>query len=384
MLFRTPPIDDEIRRALERIDGVRRDLRFYVAEPRRWSGLIRRTALARAIQGSNSIEGYVVDLDDALAAVEGEEPLDAASETWQAVVGYRNAMTYVLQLANDPHFVLNEALLKSLHFMMIGHDLRKNPGKWRPGDIFVRNDASGAIVYEGPDADDVPALMAELIADLEGDDPANPVLIRAAMAHLNLVMIHPFSDGNGRMARCLQTLVLAREGILAPQLSSIEEYLGANTEDYYKVLAEVGQGHWPPTADARPWLRFILTAHYRQARTQLRRVKESEARWGLVEEVVVARKLPSRAVGPLFDAASGRRLRRGSYLAIVEGDLSDAMATRDLRTLVAADLLTARGERRGRCYVATPELTALRERSRRPRSSRDSDPFAPEEAPTLF
>lgn len=66
------------------------------------------------------------------------------------------------------------------------------------------------------------------------------------MAHLNLVMIHPFSDGNGRMARCLQTLVLAREGILEPEFSSIEEYLGRNTQDYYSVLAETSEGSWHP------------------------------------------------------------------------------------------------------------------------------------------
>lgn len=382
VLFRTPPLTADDERALGHIEELRRQLRFYVAEPRRWSGLIRRTAFARAIQGSNSIEGYVVNLDDALAAVEGEEPLDAASETWQAIIGYRNAMTYVLQLAGDPHFELNESLLKSLHFMMTSYALRKNPGKWRPGDIYVRNDASGEIVYEGPDADDVPTLMGELVAELHHDDRIPP-LVRAAMAHLNLVMIHPFSDGNGRMARCLQSLVLAREGILAPQFSSVEEYLGANTDDYYAVLAEVGQGRWQPNGDARPWVRFMLTAHYRQAQTQLRRVRESEALWGLVEELIAAKGVPERAAGALFDAASGRRLRRGSYLAIVEGALSEAVATRDLRALVEAALLVAHGEKRGRFYVATPELTALRERSRRPRSGREADPYAPDAPPAL-
>jgi Fic family protein len=50
------------------------------------------------------------------------------------------------------------------------------------------------------------------------------------MAHLNLVMIHPFRDGNGRMARCLQSVVLAREGVLSPVFMSVEEYLGRNTQ----------------------------------------------------------------------------------------------------------------------------------------------------------
>jgi len=62
------------------------------------------------------------------------------------------------------------------------------------------------------------------------------------MAHLNLTMIHPFSDGNGRMARCLQSLVLARGGKLSPEFLSIEEYLGRNTPSYYQVLSAVAQG----------------------------------------------------------------------------------------------------------------------------------------------
>src|SRR5687767_8009543 len=57
----------------------------------------------------------------------------------------------------------------------------------------------------------------------------------------------------------LQTLVLARGQIVAPVFSSIEEYLGRNTQAYYDVLAEVGQGAWNPERDARPWLRFCLT-----------------------------------------------------------------------------------------------------------------------------
>jgi Fic family protein len=71
------------------------------------------------------------------------------------------------------------------------------------------------------------------------------------------------------MARALQTLVLTRERIAAPVFSSIEEYLGRNTQAYYDILAEVGAGSWNPHRNARPWIRFCLTAHYRQAMTHL-------------------------------------------------------------------------------------------------------------------
>src|SRR5437867_1518203 len=137
MIFGTPELVAKERAVVERIDEVRNNLRYAVSQERRWTGLLRRVAFARAIRGSNSIEGYNVTVDDAIAAAEGQEPLDANVETWQAITGYRNAMTYVLQLADDPHFNYSSGLLRSLHFMMLQYDLAKSPGKWRPGHIYV-------------------------------------------------------------------------------------------------------------------------------------------------------------------------------------------------------------------------------------------------------
>jgi Fic family protein len=174
------------------------------------------------------------------------------------------------------------------------------------------------------------------------------------------------------MARCLQTLVLAREGILVPEFCSIEEYLGKNTPDYYRVLAEVGKGYWQPKNDARPWVRFCLTAHYRQARTILQRWKESDRLWGLLSDEVKRRKLPERYAFALFDAAAGYRVRRATYQPVA--DVSEGLATKDLAAIVGTGLLKPVGERRGRYYVASPELEAIRHRAIGPRLPIE-DPF---------
>ena len=100
-------------------------------EPRRWSGSLRRLSFARNIQGSNSIEGYDAKLDDVAAVAMGEEPLDSTVETRLALEGYRNAMTYVLQRADDNDFECSAGLMKSLHFMMTGYSLANRPGRWR-------------------------------------------------------------------------------------------------------------------------------------------------------------------------------------------------------------------------------------------------------------
>ena len=81
------------------------------------------------------------------------------------------------------------------------------------------------------------------------------------------------------MARCLQAPVLAREGIIDPWFSRIEECLGRSTQAYYEVLALVGKSYRSSQNSARPWLHFCLTVHFRQANTLLRRSKEMKRIW---------------------------------------------------------------------------------------------------------
>ena len=379
LVYHTPELQPEEIEVLSFIEDFRDQLRRYVdPEPRRWFGTLRRMAFARAVQASNSIEGYDASLDDVLAAVDDEPTLTADEETRLALAGYRDAMTYVLQVAQDPTAQVDEGLLKSLHFMMLKHRLDKSPGRWRPGEISVIRESTRARVYEGPPADVVVDLVAATITELESS--SSPVLVRAAMAHLNLVMVHPFRDGNGRMARALQTLVLAREQIMAPVFFSIEEYLGRNTESYYDVLGDVGHGRWNPQNDARPWIRFCLTAHFHQARTQLRRIEETERLYAACAELADVHHLQERTAGALVEAAYGFRLTHASYKAIMEvtaGEtVSSLTASRDLRSMVEAKLLKPIGQTRGRYYLGESVLLAQRRRIQSSRAPKEtSDPF---------
>jgi Fic family protein len=377
-IFSPPPLSPIEQTVLKLIEALRDDMKHQVSEPHRWMGSLRRMSIARAVQASNTIEGYNASLDDVAAAVAGEPTLEADEETELALIGYRDAMTYVLQLAKDEHAEIDEGIIKSLHFMMLKHELKKSPGRWRAGYIAVADSATGDVVYEGPDAELIPELVTEMLSQIDRDDC--PELIRAAMAHLNLVMIHPFRDGNGRMARCLQTLVLARNDITVPVFASIEEYLGRNTRAYYDVLAQVGQGAWNPNNDARPWIEFCLTAHYRQAKTHLQRTREIEQLWRRCSEIAAEKRLSERTVGPLMDAALGFRLRNSRYRSIVEDssaeEITELTATRDLQALVKNDLLAAGGETRGRFYVAAESLVQIQKEIRATRPPREEfDPF---------
>ncbi len=356
-IYATPKLLPEDHAVIDLINEQKQQLKYLIqSNPHRWTGLLRRNSMALAIQGSNSIEGYHATMDDVVAAVEDEEPMDTSAATWREIIGYRDALTYIVQLAQDDHFQFHAQLLRSLHFMMLKHSPKDLPGRWRPGDIYVVNKATDERVYQGPDAIEIPLLIDELIAELNSSKDS-PIEVRAAMAHLNLAMIHPFKDGNGRMARALQTLVLSREGIISPVFSSIEEWLGSNTQPYYGILTQVGKGAWHPNNDAHPWVQFCLTAHFQQAHAQVKRNNEM----ALVYEDVAAQAasigLPERVELTLVDAAEGRRIRASRYR--IENEVSDVVASRDLRKMCDLGLLVPHGEKRGRFYLASGTLIAL-------------------------
>jgi Fic family protein len=371
VIYSAPALTTEDQAVLSEIHQMRKQLRHVLRTPRRWEGVLRRSALARAIQGSNSIEGYRVDEDDAAAALDGEEPISADEETFLEIQGYRQALGYVLAKGDDDDATFDTTEIRAMHYMMLSHDHGKSPGRYRKGAIYVRDERRDLVVYEGPDAADVPALMDALVRSLQTGVNSDPV-VRSAMAHLNLVMIHPFKDGNGRMARALATLVLTRSDIGEPEFSSIEEWLGANTDDYYSVLAHTGHGSWQPRDDAHLWLSFNLRAHHMQAQTVARRVDEAGETWTDLDRLVAEHDLPERTMEAMFDAVLGYRVRRAGYLKRAE--VTEQTATRDLAALASAGILTAYGNGRGRYYAAGEPLKQIQER-RRARRKPLRDPY---------
>lgn len=359
-IYTPPPLTSEDRKVLDEIHEMRKKLRHLLRTPRRWEGGLRRSALARAIQGSNSIEGYTVAEDEAAAALDDEDPISADEKTFLEIQGYRAALGYALMRGQgSPPFDATE--LGAMHYMMLRHENKKSPGRYRKGPVYVYNDQTDVFVYEGPGGEEVPALMAAFVESLNTYPELDPI-VRSAMAHLNLVMIHPFRDGNGRMARALATSVLTRCDIGEPEFSSIEEWLGGNTDDYYSALAHTGHGSWNPRPDAHLWLSFNLRAHHMQAQTVQRRFAEAGATWKELDKLVSEHRLPERTADAMFDAVLGYRVRRAGYVKRIE--VTEQAATRDLSVLATVGILLPHGAGRGRFYTAAEPLLQIRQNRR--------------------
>ena len=354
MIYTTPEIEGALHARLAELKELRSRLERQVREPVRWVGSLRRHVRAASAAGSTSIEGFSVSPEEAADLVERQAVGPEENENRQAVACYARSMDHVSTMAADPAFCWLDRVILDLHFDACWFQRDMDPGLWRSGPIGVTG-ADGSLEYRGPDADEVPALMAEVVSWLAAGKPSVDGIVRAAMAHLNVISVHPFQDGNGRISRIIQSLVLALDGASVPEFISIEEYLGAHTQDYYAALREVQGGSYRPERDATAWVEFCVEAHVTQARQRLGQIERAAARWEHLEVLVAERGWPERFTIALEQSLVGRT-DRARYAA--EASTSPATASGDFRRLLDAGLLEQHGQGRSTAYLAT---TLLRE-----------------------
>lgn len=351
MLFATPSIGPGLQDRLSELDKLRDALGHESSALSPWMGALRRQVRTSSVESSTAIEGYSVPAGEAIALVEGDHSVDPEDENRMAVFCYARAMDHVGVMATDPAFNWLDRVVLDLHFDACWFQRDKAPGRWRSGSVGVTG-SDGHLIYRAPEAGEVHGLMTEVVDWLQHGDLGAHAVVRAAMAHLHVVAVHPFRDGNGRVARIVQSLVLAREGLMSPEFGSIEEYLGAHTADYYAALHTLGASY-EPERNALAWVTFCVDAHLTQARQRLAQIERAAGRWTRLESLVASRGWPDRFVIALEQAAMGGTDRR-SYAS--EADVSPATATADFRRLLDAGLIEQRGRGRGIRYVASDSL----------------------------
>jgi DNA-binding transcriptional ArsR family regulator len=353
MLFKTPATTRPLARKVEELDELRRRLGDEAGIAVPWLGTLRRQWRASSAESSIEIEGFRVPEAEQVAVASGDQPPPLDDDDRMALSSYARAMDHVGVMAGDPVFRWVDRVILDLHFDACYFQKDKDPGQYRRSAIEVTSPGGGPPAYVGPPHEDVPKLMGEVVRWLDRGDRDAHVVVRAAMAHLHVVSVHPFRDGNGRIARIVQSLVLARDGVLAPEFVSIEEYLGRNTDAYYAALQKVQGGAYRPGRDAGPWVQFCLDAHLEQGRRRLEQIAEAGARWSALERLVDERGWPDRLVIAL-DQSLFQGVDRASYAA--QADVSAPTASNDLRRLLDAGLVSQRGKGRTTRYVASEGL----------------------------
>jgi Fic family protein len=304
---------------------------------------------------SSQIEGTQSSLSD-LLLLESDEapsvPLDDVAE----VSNYIGAMEHGLKRLADG-FPLSLRLVREMHEKLLssGRGSGKQPGEFRSSQNWIGGTRPGNAVFVPPPPDRVVECMGELETFLH-NRATYPVLVRAALAHVQFETIHPFLDGNGRLGRLLITLMLCEDGALQKPLLYLSLHLKANRPLYYELLQDVRlSGNW------ERWLEFFLEG---VATTAMQGVETARRLIALFEEdrkKIAGLKRAAPSALRIHAELQRNPLRSVPVLANAVGMSQPTVQTAIEHLMRLGIVLEVTGRRRDRNYVYGRYLSILDE-----------------------
>lgn len=204
---------------------------------------------------SSMIEGTKSSLSDLLLFELDREPgvpLDDVRE----VSSYVAALDHGLHLLEEG-LPLSLRLFKEVHRVLLtrGRGSNQTPGEFRRSQNWIGGTRPGNADFVPPPAEEVPECMSKLELFLHDQPEPTPVLLKAALAHVQFETIHPFLDGNGRLGRLLITLLLCEQKVLREPMLYLSLYFKTHRHDYYELLNNARM-----TGDWETWLDFFADA----------------------------------------------------------------------------------------------------------------------------
>lgn len=204
---------------------------------------------------SSMIEGTQSSLSDLLLFELDQEPgvpLDDVRE----VSNYVAALDHGLRRLAEG-FPLSLRLFKEIHGVLLNKDRgsQQTPGEFRRSQNWIGGIRPGNAAFVPPPAEEVDECMGKLELFLHDQPEPTPVLLKAALAHVQLETIHPFLDGNGRLGRLMITLLLCEHKVLRQPMLYLSLYFKTHRQHYYELLNNVRR-----TGDWEAWLGFFAEA----------------------------------------------------------------------------------------------------------------------------
>ncbi|MBU3741664.1 MAG: Fic family protein [Candidatus Kapabacteria bacterium] len=204
---------------------------------------------------SSMIEGTQSSLSDLLMFELDQEPGVALNDV-------REVSNYIAALYHGLHRLqqglpLSMRLLREIHGVLLnrGRGSSQTPGEFRRSQNWIGGTRPGNAAFVPPPAQDVLECMSKLELFLHDKPEPTPVLLKAALAHVQFETIHPFLDGNGRLGRLLITLLLCDQKVLREPMLYLSLYFKTHRSYYYELLNNVRMnGDW------EAWLTFFAEA----------------------------------------------------------------------------------------------------------------------------
>ena len=318
--------------------------RLYIAQSPEALGDLKQVAVIESTESSNRLEGVVVSKERLKSLVLKNAVPKSRSE--QEIAGYRDALSLIHENAGEMPF--SENMILQLHGILYRY-LAQPGGHWKASnnDIVERHpDGTTRVRFRPVAAHLTPVAMRALIArhhaalDQHSADP----LVLVPLVVLDFLCIHPFSDGNGRVARLLTLLLLYQFDYAVGRYISLERIFEESKESYYETLEASSQGWHEEAHDIRPWLDYFWGA-------LLRGYKEFEERVGTIEH----------GRGAKGDRVRADILKRSLPFSISEIETACPGVSRDmvrvvLRAMKSEGLIASTGKGRGAKWVCLNQI----------------------------
>lgn len=274
---------------------------------------LRRENNIKTIQASLAIEGNTLTLDQVTSIFEGKRVIGPKKD----ILEVQNAL-----LIYEKFDQLNPTSIQDFlraHEVLMRNLINEN-GKWRSRGVGIFKGTE--VAHVAPSAKQIPDLMRNLFEFLK-EEPEIPWLLKACIFHYELEFIHPFLDGNGRMGRLWQQLILTKESQIF-KFIAVEELIKENQDEYYNVLSQCDR-EGNSTFFIEFSLNLVLQAleNYRERTT--RTIKDPKNRLHYAKRTL-----------------NDRWFSRKDYMNIYK-EISSATASRDLYFGVSQDLLRKKG-----------------------------------------
>jgi len=322
------------------IAGVRELILSSAILPQ-WDIRLKREAFLRMAHHSTAIEGNPLEPKQVAGLVGGKD-VAARERDKREVLNYLDTLRWIDQLGERGLKRLADNTILDIHNrLMEGLLPLESLGKIRQEPVAIF-DRGGRVVCQTPPAGQIPQLIGSLLAWLNGPaDALHPVIV-SAIAHYELVRIHPFLDGNGRTARLLATLILYLRGFDTKRFFALDEFYNDNLDRYYHALATADR-----TGDLSGWLEYFAEG----VAVSLKRVKEAIRELSLDSRLRESKGqiyLEPRQIRVLRSLQHQQRIR----IADVQGmfSVTRETANRILEPLLSAGLIVRKGLGRATYY----------------------------------
>ncbi len=253
---------------------------------------LRKQAIIQSVESSNRIEGVTIPADRLRPVVLGKaKPRDRSEEE---LAGYKRALDWIFSRKREVTVI--PAVFQRLHAFSQG-GFSGDAGKWKRRDneiVEILPNGERKIRFVPTSAKDTPKAMETLCGRYRetcDEEQIPPLLIIGAFV-FDLLCIHPFRDGNGRVSRLTTTLLLQEHGFQVARYISLERLVEESKDEYYKILADCSRGWHEGKNEIVPWWSYFLSVlrrAYKEFEEKVESTNNRTAKSDMVRQTVLSR-----------------------------------------------------------------------------------------------